>query len=97
MNTKFVLNERFIKFQTKLVSCGISDLSEIEQQDYYRMIRDSMLADTDFTRLDDAPISDTERENYKLYRGYLRDYPSKPNWWKSRPFTFEEFLNSKNS
>lgn len=89
---KFILNERFVNYQNKLISCGVADLSIAEQQDYNRMLRDAMLADTDFSRLDDVPITEETRLQYKKYRAYLRDYPSGEKWWLNPPMTFDDFV-----
>lgn len=56
-----------------------------------RRVRDYYLRQTDFTRLDDTPLSDEEREQYKAYRVYLRDYTLEENWWTTNPKTFEEW------
>ena len=40
-----------------------------------RQHRDSLLSQTDWTQISDAPISDSEKERYKIYRQKLRDMP----------------------
>ena len=40
-----------------------------------RQHRDSLLSQTDWTQIPDAPISDSEKERYKIYRQKLRDMP----------------------
>lgn len=65
--------------------------TEDEQKENVRRVRDWYLQQTDFTRLDDAPLSDEEREQYKAYRVYLRDYTLEDNWWLTNPKTFEEW------
>lgn len=61
------------------------------QMENVRRVRDYYLRQTDFTRLDDAPLSDEEREQYKAYRVYLRDYTLEENWWTTNPKTFEKW------
>ena len=41
-----------------------------------RTQRDKLLSDTDWTQVDDAPISDADRESMRQYRQTLRDIPS---------------------
>lgn len=65
--------------------------TEDEQKENVRRVRDYYLQQTDFTRLDDAPITKEEREQYKAYRVYLRDYTLEDNWWLTNPKTFEEW------
>ena len=43
----------------------------------------------------DYPITDEERELYKQYRTYLRDYTLSENWWESNPLKFEEWNKPK--
>ena len=42
----------------------------------------------------DYPITDDERELYKQYREYLRDYTLTENWWESEPQKFEKRVSS---
>jgi hypothetical protein len=57
-----------------------------------REVRNSYLEATDKYMLVDFPISDEERESYKAYRQYLRDYTAQENWWENEPMTYEEWL-----
>ena len=56
-----------------------------------RSVRNQYLEQTDKVMLVDYPISDEERELYKQYRVYLRDYTLSENWWEHSPMTFEEW------
>ena len=56
-----------------------------------RSVRNGYLEQTDKFMLVDFPISDDERELYKQYRVYLRDYTLSENWWEHSPMTFEEW------
>lgn len=56
-----------------------------------RNVRDSLLQDTDVFMLPDYPISDSERDLYKAYRSYLRDYTETENWYLNNPLTFSEW------
>ena len=49
------------------------------------------LKQTDEFMIVDYPITDDERELYKQYRTYLRDYTLTDNWWESNPLTFEKW------
>ena len=56
-----------------------------------RAVRNLYLQQTDKFMLVDYPITDDERELYKQYREYLRDYTLSENWWEHSPMTFEEW------
>ena len=63
-----------------------------KKQEEIRSIRNSYLRDTDKYIVADYPITGEERELYKAYRVYLRDYPkSSENWYESEPLTFEKW------
>lgn len=58
-----------------------------------RMVRNELLEQTDkYLSVSDFPITDEEREQYKTYRQYLRDYPETEDWWKANPLSFEDFV-----
>ena len=59
-----------------------------------RAVRNQYLKQTDEFMIVDYPITDEERELYKKYRGYLRDYTLPENWWESEPQKFEEWVSS---
>ena len=59
-----------------------------------RSIRNQYLADTDKYMITDFPISEEEKDNYKSYRQYLRDYTEQESWLESNPKTFEEWENN---
>lgn len=64
-----------------------------ELQGKVRCVRNYYLGGTDkYVSVPDFPISDEEREMYKVYRQYLRDYTKSENWWLEEPKTFEEWL-----
>lgn len=46
-------------------------LNELRQQ------RNMLLAETDWTQMPDSPLSEEEKENYRIYRQALRDLPVK--------------------
>ena len=69
----------------------------IEQREAeVRSIRNGYLEQTDkYLSVTDYPISDEERELYKQYRAYLRDYPdSSDDWFKHDPMSFDEWCYS---
>ena len=59
-----------------------------------RSVRNQYLKQTDEFMISDYPITDDERELYKQYREYLRDYTLTENWWESEPQKFEEWVSS---
>ena len=62
------------------------------KQKTVRVVRNSYLEETDkYVSIPDFPISEEEKENYKAYRTYLRDYTELENWWEANPKTFEEW------
>ena len=56
-----------------------------------RAVRNQYLWQTDKFMITDYPITDDERELYRQYRAYLRDYTLSENWWEHSPMTFEEW------
>ena len=60
-----------------------------------RAVRNQYLEQTDKFMLVDYPITDDERELYKQYRTYLRDYTLSENWQESNPLKFEEWNKPK--
>lgn len=60
-------------------------------QDQVRNIRNELLKSTDIYMLSDYPLEDGEKENYKNYRQYLRDYTKTEEWYLNSPLTFEEW------
>ena len=60
-----------------------------------RSVRNQYLEQTDKYMIADYPITDDERELYKQYRTYLRDYTLTENWWESNPLKFKEWNKPK--
>lgn len=57
-----------------------------------RAVRNRYLEQTDkYLSISDFPITEEEREQYKAYRVYLRDYTLEDEWWLANPKTFEEW------
>lgn len=66
--------------------------SNEDKQAQVRFVRNRFLEQTDkYIALSDYPITDEEREKYKAYRTYLRDYTLEDEWWLENPKTFEEW------
>ena len=65
--------------------------TEDELKAQVRAVRNRYLEQTDKVMLVDYPITDDERELYKQYRVYLRDYTLSENWWEHSPKTLEEW------
>lgn len=69
-----------------------------ELQGKVRGVRNYYLDGTDrYVSVPDFPITDEEREEYKVYRQYLRDYTKLENWWLNNPMTFAEWKEINNS
>ena len=66
-----------------------------QKQADVRAVRNQYLEQTDKYMISDYPITDDERELYKQYRTYLRDYTLTENWWESNPLKFEEWNKPK--
>ena len=69
--------------------------TEDELKAQVRAVRNMYLEQTDKFMIVDYPITDEERELYRQYRTYLRDYTLSENWWKVNPLTFEEWNEPK--
>ena len=69
--------------------------TEDELKAQVRAVRNQYLEQTDKYMIVDYPITDDERELYKQYRTYLRDYTLSENWWESNPLKFEEWNKPK--
>lgn len=65
--------------------------TEDELKAQVRAVRNQYLKQTDEFMIVDYPITDDERELYRQYREYLRDYTLSENWWESEPQKFEEW------
>ena len=65
--------------------------TEDELKALIRAVRNQYLEQTDKYMITDYPITDDERELYKQYRTYLRDYTLSENWWEHSPLKFEEW------
>lgn len=60
-----------------------------------RGVRKSYLEATDKYMITDFPITEEEREKYKLYRQYLRDYTLGEDWWEENPMDFDTWKASQ--
>lgn len=72
-----------------------SEPTEEELKIMMRGQRGKYLQETDYTRLDDVPLTVEEKEQYRLYRVYLRDYTNQENWWLKNPLEFNEWLETR--
>ena len=70
-----------------------SSAEAIEQKkSEVRAVRNQYLEQTDkYLSVSDFPIDDVTKEQYRLYRQYLRDYPETEGWYEHSPLTFEEW------
>lgn len=62
-----------------------------EMQAQVRAVRNQFLKQTDKFLLADYPVTGSEREQYKAYRSYLRDYTKTEKWYLNSPVSFEEW------
>ena len=60
------------------------------KKEQVRAVRNDYLETTDKYMIADFPITDEEREDYRTYRQYLRDYTKQENWWDKAPLNFDE-------
>lgn len=74
-----------------------SDLAIKQYKKQVRAVRNQYLEQTDKLMITDYPITDEERESYKAYRVYLRDYTLEDEWWLENPKTFEEWKEDLNA
>ena len=73
-----------------------SDEAIEQRKEQIRAVRNQYLEQTDKYMIMDYPISDDERELYKKYREYLRDYPdSSEDWFEHEPMSFSVWSTSK--
>lgn len=63
-----------------------------EKEAEVRSIRNQYLSETDKYMIVDYPITDEQREEYKAYRQYLRDYTKEENWYERNPLAFDSWL-----
>ena len=73
----------------------VSDEAIEQKKAEVRSIRNQYLKQTDEFMIVDYPITDDERELYRQYRTYLRDYTLSENWQESNPLKFEEWNKPK--
>ena len=65
------------------------------KKEQVREVRNEYLEATDKYMIVDFPISEEERDLYKNYRQYLRDYTKQASWWENNPLTFNEWKEEK--
>lgn len=56
-----------------------SDFNVEKKWEQVRSIRNRFLSDCDWTQLNDAPLSDTQRQEWAVYRQALRDITLQPD------------------
>ncbi len=72
-------------------SWRVGGLTTEELSAQKRSERDTMLRSTDVYMLPDFPISDEERELYRQYRQYLRDFPAIEGFPEIGVMSFKEW------
>lgn len=84
--------EDYVHCNGEFVLTNSAEAIEQDKQNV-RTVRNELLEQTDkFLSVSDFPITDEEREQYKAYRQYLRDYPETEDWYKNNPLSFEDFI-----
>jgi hypothetical protein len=96
-NSKWIVKKKISeKPDAETVLKFVEDDSEIYLRDdwgFIRKTRDSILRYTDWTMIDDAPLTSEEKEKWKIFRQKLRDLPQKfegkdePLIWPDPPDT----------
>lgn len=61
-----------------------------------RVIRNNCLQATDIYMIADFPITEEERNQYKAYRQYLRDYTTSEDWYLQEPLDYNSWRNKQN-
>ena len=81
----------YIQVNDEYVLTSSDEAIEQDKQNV-RNVRNRYLEQTDkYLSISDFPITEEERESYKQYRTYLRDYTLEDEWWLANPKTFEEW------
>lgn len=69
---------QILENQTKPTDGPIEDnLTPEESMDYVRQYRNQLLANCDWTQLDDVPLAREKVQAWAIYRQELRDFPEK--------------------
>jgi len=66
------------------------DAKKEDKWNQFRIWRDTQLRLTDWTQLPDAPLNEEEKEEYRLYRDFLRNAPQ--NYSDVEDITFVKFV-----
>lgn len=81
----------YIQANSEYVLTSSAEAVEQKKADI-RAVRNGYLTETDKYMIADFPITEEERERYRAYRQYLRDYPeTEEGWYEQNPKTFEEW------
>ena len=73
----------------------VSDEAIEQRKKQVRAVRNQYLEQTDKYMITDYPITDDERELYKQYRAYLRDYTLTEDWFEHEPMSFADWSTSQ--
>ena len=83
-NRKFVTASDEITERRRQIEAG-------QKATILREKRNQLLSETDKYMVPDYPITETEREQYRQYRKYLRDIPQTDGFLQSQILTFEKY------
>ena len=67
-----------------LESVNLPEPTAEEKQAAVRAIRNGYLQATDIYMIADFPTTEEQRNQYKAYRQYLRDYTNEEGWWEEK-------------
>lgn len=68
-----------------------SEIGEVEKAHRIRQQRNALLAETDFTQLPDAALTDEEKARFASYRKYLRDISEEDGFPNVDLMTYSEW------
>ena len=63
-----------------MVTIGLNEPAIIPHEEINRSKRDEELQRTDWTQMNDSPLSDADKLKYRVYRQALRDLTTHENW-----------------
>jgi len=75
-------------------STVVDNPTEAEAMQQLRYYRNQILWESDYTQLDDAPLTPAQKEAYREYRQAWRDYPASVNvsTWQAPAYPIQPVL-----
>lgn len=59
-----------------MVVADPSEVTDTQRVSIMRLLRDGLLAQSDWTQLADSPLTEAKQNEWKVYREALRDFPA---------------------